>query len=348
MSRKKVLVLGGNFAGLTAALAVQQELDGDVDVEVVSLDDHFLFNPSLIWVPFGKRAPEDIRFPVAPTFESHDVEFVHGAATRLDLGRKQVETTAGTRDYDYLVIATGYRNDFDEVPGTAPSGRVHTISTLEDAVHAGEGWQRFLEHPGDVVIGATQGAGCFGAAYEFLFNMSHQLRRNGLHGRVRLTWVTSEPFLGHFGIGGLKHGEGLLDMFMRKEHIDTITNTAIESVDDGKLTLADGRALTFEYAMIMPPFVGQDVIRDTPDLSDAKGYVPVRDTYQAEGSPPRSRRRGRHRCRSGSPRRASRPRRRRTSPRRTSRRRSAARSPPSTRSSATSPRSASWTRATTA
>ena len=59
MSRKNVLVLGGNFAGLTAALAVRHELRGDVDVRVVSASDRFLFNPSLIWLPFGKRGPAE-------------------------------------------------------------------------------------------------------------------------------------------------------------------------------------------------------------------------------------------------------------------------------------------------
>src|SRR5512132_1496601 len=107
MSRKKVLVLGGNFGGLTAALAVKHELHGDVDVTVVSASDRFLFNPSLIWLPFGKRTPTDITFPLAPTFESHDVEFVHGEATVLDLDAKKVTTSVGTYTYDYLVIATG-------------------------------------------------------------------------------------------------------------------------------------------------------------------------------------------------------------------------------------------------
>jgi sulfide:quinone oxidoreductase len=65
MSRKKVLILGGNFGGLTAALAVRHELRGDVDVTVVSASDRFLFNPSLIWLPFGKRSPHDITFTCA-------------------------------------------------------------------------------------------------------------------------------------------------------------------------------------------------------------------------------------------------------------------------------------------
>ena len=222
MTRKKVLVLGGNFGGLTAALTVKHALHGDVDVTVVSAADHFLFNPSLIWVPFGKRRPQDITFPLAPTFAEHDVHFVHAEATELDLAARRVSTTAGPQDYDYLVIATGYRNNFQAVPGLGPDGNASTITTLEDAVHAGEAWRRLLRDPGDVVVGATQGAGCFGAAYEFLFNTSYQLRKAGLKNKVKLTYITSEPFLGHFGIGGLPHGESLLGMFLKKEGIEPV------------------------------------------------------------------------------------------------------------------------------
>ena len=282
MSRAKVLVLGGNFGGLTAALSVKHELEGDVDVTVVSASDHFLYNPSLIWLPFGKRRAEDITFPVAPTFEEHGVEFVHGAATRLDLEGKQVETTKGTYPYDYLVIATGYQNRSDVIPGLDPANRAFTITTLADAERAGEGWKAFLDDPGPVVVGATQGAGCFGAAYEFLFNMSYQLKKAGLKKRVPLTYVTSEPFLGHFGIGGLPHGEQLLGMFLKKEGIQAVTGVAMDEVAPGKLRLADGDTLPFSYAMIIPPFLGQDVIAQTTRISDDKGYVKVRDTYQTE------------------------------------------------------------------
>ena len=157
--------------------------------------------------------------------------------------------------------ATGYRNNFDVIPGLGPGGNTYTITTLEDAIHAGEGWRRFLDRPGDIVIGATQGAGCFGAAYEFLFNVSHQLRKAGLKKQVKLTYVTPEPFLGHFGIGGLPHGEQLLGMFLNKECITPVVDTAIDHVDAGRVVLADGTGLEFAYAMIVPPFLGQDVIR---------------------------------------------------------------------------------------
>lgn len=283
--RKRVLVLGGNFGGLTAALSVKHELQGDVDVRVVSASRRFVFNPSLIWLPFGKRRPQDISFPVAPTLDKYDVDFVHATATSIDPVAKRVQTTDGDYDYDYLVIATGYRNKMDVVPGLTDTDGAYTITTLEDAIHAGVGWRRFLENPGPVVVGATQGAGCFGAAYEFLFNMGYQLRKAGLNKQVELTYVTSEPFLGHFGIGGLPGGERMLHMFLRRQQITAITNAAMTEVAPGKLGLVDRDPVDFAYAMIIPPFEGQDVVRTVADLADDKGYVPVHDTYQSTAYP---------------------------------------------------------------
>jgi sulfide:quinone oxidoreductase len=279
--RKKVLVLGANFGGLTAALAVRHELHGDVDVTVVSASDHFLFNPSLIWLPFGKRDAADITFPVAPTLESHGIELVHAAATAVDPVARTVTTDAGQQlGYDYLVIATGYRNKDDVVPGFTENAS--TITTLAEAQRTAKAWRRFLDDPGDIVVGATQGAGCFGAAYEFLFNTSYQLRKAGLHKQVKLTYVTAEPFLGHFGIGGLPHGEALLGMFLKKEGIDSRIAVAMDHIDDGELVLADGETLPFRFGMVIPPFLGQEFLLKADGLTDEKGYVRVRDTYQSE------------------------------------------------------------------
>jgi NADH dehydrogenase FAD-containing subunit len=283
MASDRVVVLGSNFGGFTAALALKHELGDDVDVTVISPSDQFLFNPSLIWLPFGKRTAADITVPVIPPFEDHGVEFVHAAATSIDAEAKRVTTSLGAHSYDYLVIATGYRNKIDVVPGLSPENRAFTITTLPDAERAGVGWRHFLDNPGPVVIGATQGAGCFGAAYEFLFNMSYQLRKHGIRKQVQLTYVSPEPFLGHFGIGGLPHGEQLLGLFMKKERITSIGDVSIASIDDGRITLGDDRTLDYAYAMIVPPFIGQEVVHTVPGLADVNGYVTVRDTYQAVG-----------------------------------------------------------------
>src|SRR5215472_17884140 len=109
MGNKLVLVIGGNFGGLTAALEVKAGLGGDVDVTVVSAAERFLFNPSLIWLPFGKRTADDITFPLEQVFDAHRIGFVHAEATKIDPAARRVVTTGGGygHDYDYLVIATG-------------------------------------------------------------------------------------------------------------------------------------------------------------------------------------------------------------------------------------------------
>jgi sulfide:quinone oxidoreductase len=280
--RKKVVVLGSNFGGLTAALAVKHELEQDVDVTVVSPSDHFLFNPSLIWMPFGKRDREEVTFPVAPTFEEHDIDFVHAAATGIDLEARRVTYGSGaTIDYDYLVIATGYHNKDDVVPGFKENA--FTITTLDEAERAHMAWLRYLENPGDIVVAASQSAGCFGAAYEFLFNTAYHLKKNDLRDQVKLTYVTSEPFLGHFGIGGLPHGEQLLGMFLKKEGIDSRINVGIDHIDDGAMVLDGGERLPFAFTMVVPPFLGQDFLKEVDGIADGKGYVKVRDTYQVVG-----------------------------------------------------------------
>ena len=182
---KKVVVLGANFGGLTAALSLKKDLKSEVEVTVVSDRDYFLFNPSLIWLPFGARNEGNVTFKVAPTFEKAGIEFIQSAATEIKPNQKVVQLANGTSvSYDYLVIATGTRNKPEAVQGLLENTK--TITTLQDAESAGRDWRKFLQNPGDIVIAATQGASCFGAAYEFLFNTSYQLKKAGKIGRAHV------------------------------------------------------------------------------------------------------------------------------------------------------------------
>ena len=274
----RVLVLGGSFAGMTAALAVRAELGAEADVTVVADRDTFVFNPSLIWLPFGGRARDDISFPLAPTFAKHGVRFVNAAARHIDPVAHRVQTTEGDFDYDYLVIATGYRNDLDIVPGMRETP---TITSLPAAERTAQAWREFLKDPGDVVIGATQKASCFGAAYEFLFNTAYQLKKAGLHEKVKLTYVTAEPYAGHFGIDGMPGAKPLMEMFAKMKNIRVETGQAVSEIRYDAVVLGDGRELPYRFTMFVPPFRGQDFLATTPDLVDAGNYVTVRPTYQS-------------------------------------------------------------------
>lgn len=303
-----VLILGGSFAGLTAAYELKRRLRDRARITVVDRNDRFVFIPSLIWVPFGWRTARQITFPLRPSLERQGAEFVHGTARRIDPRRQVVaisrhETPDQVEEvgYDYLLVATGPHVQFDIVPGLGPhGGYTWSICTLEHAEEAGRAWREFLKDPGPVIIGATQGAACYGAAYEFVFNLEYALRRAGLRDRVRITYVTSEPFAGHFGIGGLKHAQGMTEWFFRHVGIDWVVNAVMDRVTPGELHLragqlfaaADGtsptdvagQTLPFRYAMIIPPFLGAEVVR-VSGLGNDRGFIVTDDYFRHRDYP---------------------------------------------------------------
>jgi sulfide:quinone oxidoreductase len=186
MKRNHIVVVGSSFAGFTAALELKKRLGDRHDVTVLSKSEQFLFMPSLIWVPFGLRGREDITFDVRAPLERHGVRFRHVEVTRLSLENRTVRTKDGDETYDYLLIATGPKPNYAAVPGLGPRGYTQSIMTLPEATHARTAFERFLDAPGPVVVGAAQGASCFNAAYEFLFNMAHQLKKRSAFERSRM------------------------------------------------------------------------------------------------------------------------------------------------------------------
>lgn len=92
---KKILVLGGNFGGVTSALEAKRSLKNQVHVKVISRSPDFVYIPSLIWVPFGRRKLSDITFPVKNTLAAHGIEFEVDEAVRVDPTQNQVQLASG-------------------------------------------------------------------------------------------------------------------------------------------------------------------------------------------------------------------------------------------------------------
>jgi len=131
------------------------------------------------------------------------------------------------------------------------------------------------------VVGATQGAGCMGAAYEFLFNMDTWLRRQKIRDKVELTWVTPEPYLGHFGIDGMMGGKTILSGFFKMYNIHHRTEEGIKALEKDKVILSTGEELPSVFTMMIPPFIEVDFIKNSPDLgATTAGYIPTGDTYR--------------------------------------------------------------------
>ena len=281
-SSKRAVVVGSSFAGMTAALELRKRLDPRH--EVVVLDPHadFTFIPSLIWLPFGMREPKDVTFPLAPMYAKQGIRFINEAATGFDLDAHTVTTSSGQElRYDRLMLATGPRLAFEKVPGLGPvDGHTQSVCNLEHALLTRGAWERFLENPGPVVVGTAQGGSCFGASYEFLLNTQHRIRKAGLQDVAPLTFITAEPFLGHFGLGGVSDSQQRVEKFFDKLGIEGIPNNIIKEVRDGEIELDGGRVLPFAFSMIVPPFTGVDAIRETEGLGNPMGFLPVNDEFR--------------------------------------------------------------------
>jgi sulfide:quinone oxidoreductase len=279
---RRVVVVGSSFAGLTAALELRKHLHDRHEVVVLDPLDRFTFIPSLIWMPFGIRKPDDITFPLAPLYESKGIRYINEAAARIDTDAHVVTTTAGQDlSYDRLVVATGPRLAFEKIPGLGPEhGHTQSVCNLEHALLAQDAWDRFLENPGPVVVGTAQGGSCFGASYEFLFNIHHRIRKAGLSDVAPVTFVSAEPFLGHFGLGGVGDSSQRVTKFMDRLGIEGLPNTVIKEVRDGEMELESGRVLPFAYSMIVPPFTGVDAVRESAGLANPMGFVPVDDEFR--------------------------------------------------------------------
>jgi sulfide:quinone oxidoreductase len=282
VSRKRVVVLGSSFAGLTAALELRKRVGDRHEIVVLDPRADFTFIPSLIWLPFGLRDVEDVTFPLEPLYRSKGIRFVNDAATKIDLDAHVVTTRSGEEiAYDRLLIGTGPRLAFEKVPGLGPeAGFTQSVCNLDHALLAREAWQRFLENPGPVVVGTAQGGSCFGASYEFLFNIQHRIRKAGLQDVAPVTFITAEPFLGHFGLGGVGTSPAMVGRFFERLGIEGLPNTVIGEVRDGEIELEGGRTLPFAYSMIVPPFTGVDAVREADGLANAMGFVPVDEQFR--------------------------------------------------------------------
>jgi len=115
-----VAVLGGNFAGVTAAFDIKRKLKQDVGVLVISKSDLFVLIPSLIWLTPSWRNEAQITFPLQPAPEPKDIRFIHANAERVDVNSNAVFAGGREEKYDFLVVATGPHLDFKAVRGTGP------------------------------------------------------------------------------------------------------------------------------------------------------------------------------------------------------------------------------------
>jgi len=295
-SPKSVVIVGGGIGGLSSAYDARHILHPTDKVTVVSANDLFQFTPSNPWVAIRKRSADDISLPLHRILPKYKIDFIHGTAVKLD-PKEQLLTLQDGKivSYDYLIIATGPKLGFDEVPGMREWSA--SICTTPHAASTAEALDRIVKEPGPIVIGATQGASCFGPAYEFALLVHFELQRRGgnaLLDQCKITFVTPEPYIGHLGLGGAGKSKEILERSLKARNIDYITNCRVNRVSSDSVTIehytgnknaTEQKTLSSKFTMLIPPFRGHSVWASVPGLTDKNGMIAVNAQQQSRAFP---------------------------------------------------------------
>ncbi len=279
---KRIVVLGAGTGGTIAANRLRRIYGArDAEIIVVDRDDHHVYQPGLLFVPFGLADPGRIVRPRHRQLRA-GISFREAGIDRVDLASDQVYLDDGTAlGYDVLVIATGARLLPEETEGLTGPGWMDTVFTFysPDGAAALHGaLQRFSG--GHLVVNVIdQPIKCPVAPLEFCFLADHYFRRRGIRSRVRLTYVT--PLDGAFTkpvasreLSGLlaEKGIGLVTEF----NTGTVQgHHAGAGTGEGRLVSYDDREVSFDLAVVIPLHGGAAYVDRSAGLGDELGFIPV-------------------------------------------------------------------------
>jgi sulfide:quinone oxidoreductase len=293
MNMAHIVILGAGTGGMPAAYELRAALGSAHRITVINAVDYFQFVPSNPWLAVGWRKRPAITFPLSPPLKRRKIDFIAQSVTKIDAERNQLELADGkSLPYDYLLVMTGPKLSFAEVPGSGPDGgHSHSVCTVDHAEKTWAAYQALLKDPGPVIIGAMPMASCFGPAYEFSFIVNTDLRRRRLRHKVPMTYVTSEPYIGHLGLGGVGDSKTILESELRNGDVKWITNAKVTRIEAGKMFVTEVDAhgqtakeheLPFKFSMMLPAFKGVDAVAAVEGLCNPRGFVIVDENQRSK------------------------------------------------------------------
>ncbi|MDJ0747878.1 MAG: FAD/NAD(P)-binding oxidoreductase [Woeseiaceae bacterium] len=279
----KIVVMGAGIGGITQAYELREALAKEHEVMLIGDSARFEFTPSNPWVAVGWRKAEQITIDLPDLMRKYGITFSSAGVRRLhpEENRLQLEDYSSV-DYDYLVIATGPKLAFEEVEGLGPDGHTQSICKTGHADASFIDFQKLVDNPGPVVVGAAPMASCFGPAYEYVFILDTELKKRKIRDKVPMHFVTPEPYIGHLGLDGVGDTKSLLESEFRNRHVHWTTNAKITKVEDGKMHVTevdeDGndkkhQEIEFRHSMILPAFRGVDAISGIDGLTNPRDFV---------------------------------------------------------------------------
>lgn len=281
----RVVILGGGTGGTLVANRLRRALPSESSIVVVDDDDRHVYQPGLLFVPFGLTHPEDIVRSRSRQLH-RGIEFREQPVERVEVDGREVHLADGTTlGYDVLVIATGARLVPEETEGMTGPGwmeKIFTFYDLEGAAALGARLATFER--GRLVVNVIDlPIKCPVAPLEFSFLADWFLRERGIREDVTLTYVT--PLDGAFtrptaskALGGMLAERGI--------ELVTEFNTGEVDGAGGRLVSYDEREVPFDLAVVIPVHSGAAYVGRSPGLGDELDFVPTDErTLQSKVRP---------------------------------------------------------------
>jgi sulfide:quinone oxidoreductase len=269
----RIVILGGGTGGTMVANRLRRRFDADeAEIHVVDLDDRHVYQPGLLFVPFGLTSLDEIVRPRIRQLRD-GIVFHEREVDAVWIERDELLLDDGTTlPYDVLVVATGSRLQPDETEGLTGPGwneRAFTFYTPEGAAALATALERF--DGGRFVVNLIDmPIKCPVAPLEFAFLADWYFHERGIRDRVDL--VFSTPLDAAFTKPAASaHLAGLLD----EKRIELVTDFNAGEVDSdrGRLISYDERELEFDLLVTVPLHGGAAFVDCSPGLGDALGFV---------------------------------------------------------------------------
>ena len=276
----RVLVLGGGFAGVEAAIYLRKQ---KIEVTLVSDRDYFYIYPTSIWIPTGETTKEDISVPLDKLAMKHGFQLIVDPVTKLDAKSKEVTLESGRvlEGYAYIVAALGQ----DKIQH---KGMEHTLSICGKPEEATALYERLdaliLKDHGKIAMGfggnpkdssAVRG----GPAFELLFNVHNYLKKKGVRDNFELTFFAPMPKPGQ------KMGEKalvMMDSMFEKLNIHKKVGSKITAFVEDGIEFEDGNKIESDLTMFISAGTGHGILRESGlPLSDA-GFIVTNEYNEIE------------------------------------------------------------------
>ncbi|MCF8266672.1 MAG: NAD(P)/FAD-dependent oxidoreductase [Ignavibacteriales bacterium] len=318
----KLVILGAGIAGHTAALHAYNKMGKKHTLTVVSPNSKWNWIPSNIWVGVGVMTPEQVTFNIKDVYKKLGINFVQAKAVSVhpegDESSSQpyiiAENTSpekkGTEEkvnFDYLLNATGPKLKFEATEGLGPAANSLSVCTYDHAAHTWEQLKQRIEmmkkgEKQTFLVGTGHGmCTCQGAAFEYIFNLEHVLRREGVRNQAQIIWISNEQELGDFGMGGMHikkggyitHSRIFTESLYTERGIKWITRAHLKKVDKGEAFYetieGEEKSVKFDFSMLLPPFSGVGLKafgRNSEDITSKvfapNGFMIVDGNYEAK------------------------------------------------------------------